>query len=262
MSSIKLKECMTKLSVNLNKVALLRNQRDVGYPNVIENGRAILEAGAHGLTIHPRPDERHVRRSDVGELAAFLADWPKGKDGKEIELNIEGYPSEKFLDLVLEHKCHQVTLVPDSPHQRTSDHGWDIKSDERMLKGVISRLHDKGRRVSLFIDPVPEIVEQAKIVNADRVELYTGPYAEAQTPLSDYIATAKKATEMGIEINAGHDLSLDNLARFIAAIPNCSEVSIGHAITADALLMGWNGAISAYLTSITYGQKLAKNKAA
>ena len=256
MSSLKLKEYMTKLSVNLNKVALLRNQRDVGYPDVVSHAEIILEAGGQGITIHPRPDERHIRRTDVGKLEEFLADW----DDKEVEFNIEGYPSEDFIELVLKHKCEQVTLVPDSPSQRTSDHGWDIKNHQIMLKDVIARLQDKGRRVSLFVDPVPEIIEYAKLVGTDRVELYTGPYAEEETALADYVATARAALEAGIEINAGHDLSLDNLARFIKAIPECDEVSIGHAIVADALIMGWNGAVNAYLTAIEFGQKAAKQQ--
>lgn len=249
---------MTKLSVNLNKVALLRNQRDVGYPGVIEHGKLILEAGAHGLTAHPRPDERHIRRRDIADIAAFLADWPD----KNIEFNIEGYPSDDFLNLVTKYDCDQVTLVPDDPNQRTSDHGWDIKTHQDRLETVIMRLKNKGRRVSLFIDPVPEIAVQAAEVGADRIELYTGPYAENQISLETYVQTAIEAQKAGLEINAGHDLSLDNLGRFITAIPACAEVSIGHAITADALIMGWNGAVNAYLTAIKYGQKAAKEKAA
>lgn len=249
---------MTKLSVNLNKVALLRNQRDVGYPDVVRHGQMILEAGAHGLTIHPRPDERHIRRSDVGELAAFLKDW----QDKSIEFNIEGYPSEDFIALVLKNKCDQVTLVPDSPSQRTSDHGWDVQNNKKTLKNTISRLKDQGRRVSLFIDPVPEIIEAVQQVGADRVELYTGPYAENKIALDQYVQTAIRAKEAGIEVNAGHDLSLDNLSRFITHILHCAEVSIGHAITADALEMGWTAAVSAYLSAIEFGQKSAKKSAA
>ncbi len=249
---------MTKLSVNLNKVALLRNQRDVGYPSLIEHAKLILEAGAHGLTVHPRPDERHIRKSDVGEIASFL----KEHRNKDIEFNIEGYPSEDFINLCLQHDCDQVTLVPDSPSQRTSDHGWNVKNNEDTLKDAISKLKDKGRRVSLFIDPVPKIIESVKYVGADRIELYTGPYAENEIPLKDYIATAKEASEHDIEVNAGHDLNLDNLGRFITAIPDCTEVSIGHALTADALIMGWNGAVNAYLTAIKYGQKSANDRAA
>lgn len=249
---------MTNLSVNLNKVALLRNQRDVGYPAVAEHGKRVLEAGAHGLTAHPRPDERHIRRSDIADIAALLADWPD----KAVEFNIEGYPSDDFIELVTQYDCDQVTLVPDDPNQRTSDHGWDIQTHKDRLENVIMRLKDKGRRVSLFIDPVPEITLQAAEVGADRIELYTGPYAEGQIPLETYAQTAIAAEKLGLEINAGHDLSLDNLGRFIAAIPTCAEVSIGHAITADALIMGWNGAINAYMTAIEYGQKTANKKIA
>ena len=247
---------MTKLSVNLNKLALLRNQRDIGYPNVIEHAKMILEAGAHGLTVHPRPDERHIRRSDIGEIAAFLAEW----DDKSIEFNVEGYPSEDFIELVLENKCDQVTLVPDDPNQKTSDHGWDIETHFETLKNVIKKLHNGGRRVSLFIDPVPEITKRAVDVGADRIELYTGPFAEKQILLKSYADTALEAKERGLEINAGHDLNLDNLAQFISQIPDCAEVSIGHAITADALKLGWNGAVNAYLTAIKYGHKMANDK--
>ena len=247
---------LTKLSVNLNKVALLRNQRDIGDPNVIEHARSILEAGAHGLTAHPRPDERHIRRSDIADIAAFLADWPD----KKIEFNIEGYPSDDFIALVTTHKCNQVTLVPDDPNQRTSDHGWDIKTHRDRLDEVISQLKGAGCRVSLFIDPVPEIAMQAADVGADRIELYTGPYAENEELLESYAQSALAAEKAGLEINAGHDLNLDNLARFIAAIPNCTEVSIGHAITGDALKIGWNGAVNAYLTAIDYGLKTAQEK--
>ncbi len=258
---------MTRLSVNLNKVALLRNQRDVGYPNLLETAKMVLEAGAAGITIHPRPDERHVRRSDVPELAAFVAEINspspsfKLSDAQKgnIEYNIEGYPDADFIELVLKNDCHQVTLVPDEPNQKTSDHGWDIPARRTFLKDIIAQLQEKGRRVSLFIDPIPSMAEMAAEVGADRIELYTGPYAQNTKLLPDYIQTAGAARKARIGINAGHDLNLDNLARFVAAIPDCAEVSIGHAITADALNMGWRGAVSAYLSAIHYGQK---NKAA
>lgn len=246
---------MTKLSVNLNKLALLRNQRDVGYPSVTKHAQMILEAGAHGLTVHPRPDERHIRRSDIVEIAAFLADW----DDQSIEFNIEGYPSDEFIDLVIKNKCDQVTLVPDAPNQRTSDHGWDIKTHFDLLKNTIDKLHDHGRRVSLFIDPVPELIKWGKEVGTDRIELYTGPYAEQDIDIETYAETALQAVEAGIEINAGHDLNLNNLAQFIAKIPDCAEVSIGHAITADALMMGWHGAVTAYLTALEYGHKMTND---
>lgn len=257
---------MTRLSVNLNKVALLRNTREVGYPNVLETAKIVLMAGAHGITIHPRPDERHIRKSDVPELSAFLANhnspFPSFmmKDGQRgnIEFNIEGYPDEEFLKLVIENKCDQVTLVPDAPNQKTSDHGWDIPAHREFLKDVIARLKDSGRRVSLFINPVSSMADAAAEINADRVELYTGPYAMNPKILSDYIATAEAVNKCALGINAGHDLNLDNLAKFIAAIPTCAEVSIGHAITADALMMGWPAAVSAYLTAIQYGQKSSR----
>lgn len=247
---------MTKLSVNLNKVALLRNQRDVGYPDLKEHAKLILEAGAHGITVHPRPDERHIRKSDVPVISEFLAT----EDYQDIEFNIEGYPSDDFLELVTTHKCHQVTLVPDDPNQSTSDHGWDVVSKGEFLKDVVTRLKESERRVSLFLDPDPALIEHVVKTGADRIELYTGPYAENEVDLQQYAETAKRATEAGIGVNAGHDLSLDNLAKFLIAVPDCAEVSIGHAITADALKMGWNGAITAYLTAIKYVQK--KNEAA
>ncbi len=243
---------MTRLSVNLNKVALLRNTRDIGYPGVLESAKLILAAGAHGITIHPRPDERHIRRSDVPEIAAFL------KDYSGIEYNIEGYPDEDFMSLVLNNDCDQVTLVPDAPDQKTSDHGWNIPAGADFLKDIVARLKDGGRRVSLFIDHDPAMAEAAASIGADRVELYTGPYAFESALLPMYVETARVAKQAGLGLNAGHDLNLDNLARFIAAIPECDEVSIGHAITADALKMGWTGAVSAYLTAIQYGQKTAR----
>lgn len=249
---------MTKLSVNLNKLALLRNQRDVGYPSVVGHAKIILEAGAQGLTVHPRPDERHIRKSDISDIVAFLEDW----ENKDIEFNIEGYPSEEFLDLVCQNSCHQITLVPDAPDQRTSDHGWNVAAHKDRLKNVIKRLKDNGRRVSLFIDPVPELIKQAADVGADRIELYTGPYAEKKIHLEDYVLSAVEAEKADMGINAGHDLSLNNLAQFIAAIPQCDEVSIGHAITADALLMGWGASVNAYLSAIQFGQKMAHDKLA
>ncbi|NCO03830.1 MAG: pyridoxine 5'-phosphate synthase [Alphaproteobacteria bacterium] len=242
---------MTKLSVNLNKVALLRNQRDVGYPNIIKTAEIILNAGAAGITVHPRPDERHIRRSDIPELAQFI----ENHDNSEIEFNIEGYPADDFIELVLKHKCHQVTLVPDEPNQRTSDHGWDVKKHHDMLKDITKTLQSQNRRVSLFLDPVPKLIEAVISIGAKRIELYTGPYAEHQIDLMDYATTALEAKKNGIEVNAGHDLSLDNLGDFIESIPDCAEVSIGHAITSDALLMGWDKAVKAYLEVIQKAQK-------
>ncbi len=244
---------MTRLSVNLNKVALLRNQRDIGYPSVIDTARIVLESGAHGITVHPRPDQRHIRKTDIAEIAAFLKD----RDNKSAEFNIEGFPDPEFLTLVTTNACDQVTLVPDAPDQKTSDHGWNIPAKKDVLSGAVARLKDAGRRVSLFIDPDPAMVEAAAEIGADRVELYTGPYATKAIPLEAYIKTAKAAYDLRLGVNAGHDLNLDNLAAFIAGIPDCAEVSIGHAITSDALLYGWRGAIAAYLTAIEYGHKKA-----
>lgn len=258
---------MTRLSVNLNKVALLRNQRDIGYPNVLATAKSVLDAGAHGITIHPRPDQRHIRRDDVPALASFCADYKSPFPSfmmndahipADIEFNIEGYPDEEFLNLVTTHRCDQVTLVPDAPDQKTSDHGWDIPQNQSLLKDAIARLKESGRRVSLFIDAKADLAYAAEKIGADRVELYTGPYAFDYALLKDYRETAKAAKEAGLGINAGHDLNLDNLAKFIAGVPECDEVSIGHAITSDALDMGWRGAVSAYLTAIQYGQKTAK----
>ncbi|MAZ76921.1 MAG: pyridoxine 5'-phosphate synthase [Micavibrio sp.] len=239
----------TKLSVNLNKVALLRNQRDVGYPSVVDTAKIVLEAGAHGITVHPRPDERHIRYSDIPELSDFVANWPD----KTIEFNVEGYPTDEFMDLVLNNPCHQVTLVPDDPDQNTSDHGWDVKKDKEFLKNIVQKLQNAGRRVSLFLDPVPELISDIVEIDADRIELYTGPYAEGKIDVKTYTQAAKEAIQNGLEVNAGHDLSLDNLARFIDAVPECAEVSIGHAITSDALLMGWDAAVKAYLKKIKEG---------
>lgn len=257
---------MTRLSVNLNKVALLRNQRDNGYPDLLKTAKLVLDSGAHGITIHPRPDQRHIRYSDVGDLTAFLASYNSPfpsfmmKEGEKgsFEFNIEGYPDEDFLELVTSNPCDQVTLVPDAPDQKTSDHGWDIAAHKSRLKDAITQLHQARRRVSLFIDPDPAMAAAAAEIAADRVELYTGPYSENAALLPDYVAAATEAQKCRIGINAGHDLNLDNLARFVAAIPECDEVSIGHAITSDALDMGWRGAIAAYLSAIAYGQKSAK----
>ncbi len=235
---------MIRLSVNLNKVALLRNQRECGYPSVLGTAKTVIAAGAHGITIHPRPDERHIRKTDVDDLAACLKEYP------DIELNIEGYPTPDFIDMVCRVRCHQVTLVPDDPHQKTSDHGWDVLTHKEFLKDVVTRIHHAGRRVSLFIDPEPDMARLAAETGAARVELYTGPYFEKTIPLSQYKMTTDAAVAVGLEVNAGHDLNLDNLAQFINAIPECAEVSIGHAITSDALDMGWSATIAAYLKAI------------
>ena len=240
------------LSVNLNKVALLRNQRDVGYPSVVGMGRLVVAAGAHGLTVHPRPDERHIRRSDVFELKALIRD----ELDPGIEFNIEGYPGEDFLSLIEAVRPDQVTLVPDAPDQRTSDHGWDPQADAARLSQVIPRLKATGARVSLFMDPEPGLMAAAATSGADRVELYTGPYAfawgtsEGETLLARYAEAAAAAQAAGLGINAGHDLNLENLPAFVAAVPGLAEVSIGHAITADALKLGFPAAVEVYLQAI------------
>jgi pyridoxine 5-phosphate synthase len=242
----------TKLSVNLNKVALLRNQRDVGYPSVVEAARLVVAAGAHGVTVHPRPDERHVRRTDVTDLAALIA----SQFDARVEYNIEGYPSPDFVALIEEVRPHQVTLVPDAPDQHTSDHGWDLARQAGALRPLVRALKSSGARVSLFMDPDPGSIAMAATAGADRIELYTGPYAhafacgEAAPLLRRYVDAAKAAEEAGLGVNAGHDLNLDNLPTFCHAIPQLAEVSIGHAITADALRLGFPAAVGAYLRAI------------
>jgi pyridoxine 5-phosphate synthase len=242
----------TKLSVNLNKVALLRNQRDVGYPSVTEFARLVIEAGAHGITVHPRPDARHVRRADVLELAQLL----ETEHGGRIELNVEGYPSADFIELVLEVGPAQVTLVPDAADQRTSDHGWDFLAYGAFLQPVIANLRQAGIRISVFVDPDLAAVQGAAAVAADRIELYTEPYAAAHAHgeharvLAAYAACGAEADRLGLGVNAGHDLNLRNLPALRAALPMLAEVSIGHAITADALKLGFAAAVRAYLDAL------------
>jgi pyridoxine 5-phosphate synthase len=228
-----------QLSVNVNAIAYLRNRRDLPWPSVEGLSRVALEAGAHGITVHPRPDERHIRRSDVAVLHQMLrADFPQA------EFNIEGYPDARFLALCEAEKPDQVTLVPDDPSQPTSDHGWDFAAHGDMLTAVIARLHKGGMRVSLFVDPDPMAPPLARAVGADRVEIYTGPYGGAfeagalQREFAKVVACGKAAEMVGLGLNAGHDLTRENLPRLVAALPNLLEVSIGHAITADALMFG------------------------
>jgi len=248
---------MTSLSVNLNAVAMLRNRRNLPWPSVVGIGRAVLDAGAAGLTIHPRPDERHIRRTDVFELEAMLrADYP------DAEYNIEGYPSEAFLQLVEAAHPDQVTFVPDDPSQATSDHGWDIAGNRELLESAIDVMKALGIRVSLFVDADPALPAQAWALGADRIELYTGPYGgsygttSGPDELNKLSTTAEAAHALAgrdgttLGINAGHDLTLENLPAFQAAVPGVAEVSIGHAITADALLLGFPEAVRRYLAAL------------
>jgi pyridoxine 5-phosphate synthase len=248
---------MTVLSVNLNKVALLRNQRDLRYPSLTQMARSAIAAGAAGITVHPRPDERHIRRSDVHELSAMLKSEYSAGSINPIEFNVEGYPSDDFMDIIDAVRPDQVTLVPDDPDQNTSDHGWDIPANMALLTSITERLHDMGCRVSLFVDDDPAMAEPAKATGTDRVELYTGPYHAAfmagnsASSLSKFAATAQAMADVGLALNAGHDLNLDNLPDFIAAIPCIAEVSIGHALWADALHMGIDKTVRAYVASIS-----------
>lgn len=243
---------MTHLSINLNKIALLRNQRDLGIPSVTAAARTVIEAGAHGITVHPRPDARHIRPHDVTELAALLA----AEYGGRIEYNIEGNPEPAYMALVRQVRPTQATLVPDSPEQNTSDHGWNIRAEAGRLREVIAELHELGSRVSLFVDADADSVAQAKDVGADRVELYTGPYAhvfgtpDAAQVFARYIEAANTAQAVGLGLNAGHDLNLDNLPTLRRAMPWLAEVSIGHAFTADALWLGLERATKAYLEAL------------
>jgi pyridoxine 5-phosphate synthase len=228
-----------KLSVNVNAIAFLRNRRDVPWPSVVGLARTALTAGAHGITVHPRPDERHIRRGDVTDLRKMLrAEFP------DAEFNIEGFPDERFLALCEAEMPDQVTLVPDDPTQSTSDHGWDFARHHDWLKIVINRLHQFKMRVSVFVDPDEASPMLAKAVGADRVEIYTGPYGGALEPstmsveFAKVVACGKAAGTVGIGLNAGHDLTRENLPRLIEALPNLQEVSIGHAITGDALTFG------------------------
>lgn len=250
---------MAKLSVNLNAVAYLRNRRSLPWPNVVEMARLALAAGASGITVHPRPDERHIRKTDVFELVDLLRDeWP------DRELNIEGYPGEPFLKLCEVALPDQVTLVPDDERQPTSDHGWDIAAHATMLAEVTERLQNARLRVSLFINPDPMLPPLAAEVGADRVEFYTGPYgdprSDATAELARLVATAAACRRAGLRaargraglgINAGHDLTLDNLPALIKSIPDIDECSIGHALTADALRYGFPEAVQRYVRALT-----------
>lgn len=238
-----------KLSVNLNAVAMLRNRRDLPWPSVTGLGRIALAAGAHGLTVHPRPDQRHIRFSDLPEIRALIDDeFPRA------EFNIEGYPGEDFLQLVEKHQPEQVTLVPDDPAQATSDHGWNFAAQAAFLTPIVKRLKKGGFRVSLFADPDPAAVNAARDTGADRIELYTGPYgschsdsAKAGRALERLEKTAEAARAAGLGVNAGHDLTVANLPALMRRIPDLAEVSIGHGLTADALEHGMAGTVGRYL---------------
>ncbi|MBM6550453.1 pyridoxine 5'-phosphate synthase [Marinomonas ostreistagni] len=237
---------MTHLSVNLNKIGLLRNSRGRNYPNMVDMAKRTLELGAFGLTIHPRPDQRHATYQDAFDLKELLKHYP----GRE--LNIEGFPDEKFLEVVLEVLPDQCTLVPDDPNQLTSDHGWNIARDQDALRPVIDRLKEQGIRVVLFMDPNPDNMALAKAVGADRVELYTEAYANAYhteqaTEVNDqYQAAAQAALDEGLGVNAGHDLDLENVAQ-LCQEGRITEVSIGHALTVEALDYGWDNVVKRYL---------------
>ena len=236
---------MTKLSVNVNKVAILRNQRDLDIPSVTRAAQTCIDAGAHGVTVHPRPDERHIRETDVYEILDLVT---------TVEYNIEGNPFPRWMDIVRKVQPTQCTLVPDDPDQSTSDHGYDLSQQENVDKLIplIAELKGQGSRVSIFMDPAPELMAKAKETGTDRVELYTEPYASAyqagrvEDVFSQYAVAAAAAQEQGLGVNAGHDLSLDNLAKFLT-IPGILEVSIGHALIGEALFMGLENTVKAYL---------------
>ena len=238
------------LSVNVNKVAHLRNTRHLGIPSVARAATLCLQAGAQGITVHPRPDERHIRAGDVAELAALLKQWP------EAEYNIEGNPFQNLMGFIRDVRPQQATFVPDSEDQFTSDHGWDVAKDADRLRPLIEECHSLGVRVSLFMDPIPAAMARVRAVGADRIELYTETYASAfGTPrqaevLAQFARTAEAALALGLGINAGHDLSLVNLTEFIRAVPGVDEVSIGHALVADALEFGLADTVGRYLRAI------------
>ena len=240
----------TALSVNVNKVALLRNTRHLGIPSVLSAATWCLQAGADGITVHPRPDERHIRGHDVHDLAALMRQWPQA------EYNIEGNPLQNLMAFVRQVRPHQCTFVPDGEGQFTSDHGWDLAADGERLRPLIDEAHALGVRVSLFMDPSPTAMALARAVGADRVELYTEPYAAAHgkpgqaAQLLAFAAAASAAQAQGLGVNAGHDLNRDNLADFLRGVPGVLEVSIGHALVADALELGLAQTVRAYQTCI------------
>ncbi len=245
----------TALSVNLNKVALLRNTRQLSVPSVIRAATLALEAGAQGITVHPRPDGRHIRAHDVTDLAELMQSWPQA------EYNIEGNPFHNLMDVVRGLKAkglpvHQATFVPDSVAQATSDHGWDLPQDAASLRPLVAELNALGVRVSLFMDPMPAAMAAVRDLGAQRVELYTESFARAHgtarqaSVLAAFTATAEAALRLGLELNAGHDLNRNNLSDFLRAVPGVLEVSIGHALVADALELGLTETVRDYLRCI------------
>jgi len=243
----------TLLSVNLNAVAQLRNRRDLPWPSVVALGRQALQAGAHGLTVHPRPDERHIRFSDLPQLRGLL-----DQEFPDSEFNIEGYPTDHFMELVAANRPDQVTLVPDDPSQSTSDHGWDFAQSGSLLKESIDALKQQGFRVSIFVDAEPDAMQQAFETGTDRIELYTGPYgacyddpSAAQDEAVRLAATGKAALQLGMAVNAGHDLTVENMPGLKRELADISEVSIGHGLTALALECGMSEAVKRFLSVLT-----------
>jgi pyridoxine 5-phosphate synthase len=246
---------MARLSVNLNKIALLRNSRRTGVPDVLEFARLAYEAGAQGITVHPRPDERHIRGSDVPALAELMRDWRPA-----CELNIEGYPDDRLFAICNAVRPEQCTLVPDGPGVLTSEEGWKLDNkDTALVNDAVARLKRLGARVILFIDPNPNVIDRVPGTGADGVEIYTGGYADAfrggdpETMLVACAETAASAAAHRLAVNAGHDLNLDNLPALVAAMPDLAEASIGHELTADALKMGWSTAVRAYKAALAGG---------
>lgn len=242
---------MVKLSVNVNKVALVRNSRGGDIPSVLEAAGIAIGAGCHGITVHPRPDARHITYQDVIELAAMLADLPT------VEFNIEGFPGAEFLDMVCRVRPTQCTLVPDPPGVLTSNAGWKLDAANEWVRAVLARLRDNGVRSSLFVEPDPDEIRRARAFGADRIELYTGPYAHAfGTPagkriLGEHRRAAAVARGAGLGINAGHDLNLENIPAYVKTVKGLMEVSIGHALISDAMLhMGMRAAVKAYLKAL------------
>ncbi|MDX7952637.1 pyridoxine 5'-phosphate synthase [Lichenihabitans sp. Uapishka_5] len=243
---------MARLSVNLNKIALLRNARRTGVPDVLAFGRLARQAGAEGLTVHPRPDERHVRRTDVPALAEMMRPWRPA-----FEFNIEGYPDAAFMAIVESIRPEQCTLVPDAPDTFTSEEGWRLDEAQRpIVRDAIARLKACGTRGIVFVDPDPSMPERVAALGADGIEIYTGSYAQAftsgdrDTMLRRCAETAAEAKRVGLLVNVGHDLNLDNLPPLVAAMPDLHEASIGHELTVDALVMGWEPAVAAYVAAL------------